>query len=400
MSLSELPVRPELLGLTPYGAPDDAVPVALNVNENTHGLPQPMVERLAEALAAEVSSVNRYPDREFPKLRSALAGYLGHALTAEHIWAANGSNEVIQQFLQAFAGPGRTLMSFTPTYTMYGLLAATTGTNWQTASRSSGRELSAEQVRAALLLNQPDVVVLCSPNNPTGTPLPLQVVEAAYDAAPGMVIVDEAYKEFDRTPSALSLLAGRPRLVVTRTLSKAFAFAGVRLGYLAADPAVIDALRLVRLPYHLSTLTQLAAELAIAHAPEVLASVQQIIAQREFIAAQLEALGLQVAPSETNFLLVSGVGDSIRAFESLRADGILVRDVGIDGSLRITVGTASENAQVVASLSRFLFPPATERSSRGSASGTTLPNWSPSNIVLRAMKRSPASYTGFTDVDS
>lgn len=258
------------------------------------------------SVATAILSLNRYPDREFTQLRTALADYLGHGLSAENIWAANGSNEVLQQILQAFAGSGRSLMGFVPTYSMYSLLAMGTGTRWIAAERDEDFELSPETAAAAVSREQPDVVFLCSPNNPTGTPLSLETITAVYDAAPGIVVVDEAYAEFAPvgTPSALTLLPGRERLIVSRTMSKAFAFAGARVGYLAADPAIADALRLVRLPYHLSALTQAAALGALRHSHEMLAVVGEIRVQKDRIVAHLSELGYKAIPLGQQFRAV------------------------------------------------------------------------------------------------
>ncbi|MHA3723120.1 histidinol-phosphate transaminase [Leucobacter sp. HY1910] len=347
-SLSDLPLRANLVGKRPYGAPQDPVPVSLNVNENTHPIPDEVVADITAALEVAVRTANRYPDREFDGLRVALAGYLGHGLTAEQLWAANGSNEVLQQVLQAFGGPGRTLLSFTPTYSMYPLLADGTDTGWIAVPRPEGYRLAADDVRAALTEHQPSIAILCGPNNPTGTPLDRDVILAAYDAFDGILIVDEAYFEFDgERESAVTLLEGRPRLLVSRTMSKAFAFAGVRLGYLAADPAVIDALRLVRLPYHLSALTQAAATTAIKHAATMLATVADIRTQRDRLGSALSALGYRVHESGANFLLVGGFANPDAVFEQLRAQGILIRNLGIDGHLRITAGTESETTAVI-----------------------------------------------------
>lgn len=347
-SLSDLPLRANLVGKEPYGAPQDPVPVSLNVNENTHPLPEAVVADIVASVAEAVRGVNRYPDREFTELREALAGYLGHGLDASRLWAANGSNEVLQQVLQAFGGPGRSLLSFTPTYSMYPLLASGTDTAWIPVPRPDGYALTPEGVAAALAEHRPDVAILCGPNNPTGTPLERDVILAAYDAFDGMLVVDEAYHEFDADrPSAVELLDGRHRLLVSRTMSKAFAFAGVRLGYLAADPAVIDALRLVRLPYHLSALTQAAATAAIRHADEMLATVADIRAQRDRLAAELTRLGYAVHPSGANFLLVDGFADPTATFSALRAQGILIRDLGIPGHLRMTAGTEGETTALI-----------------------------------------------------
>ncbi len=350
-SLSDLPLRSSLVGKEPYGAPQDAVPVSLNVNENTHPLPEEVVADITAALAEAVRGVNRYPDREFMELREALATYLGHDLTAKQVWAANGSNEVLQQVLQAFGGPGRSLMSFTPTYSMYPILADGTDTQWIGVPRPAGYALTPEVVRDAIREHQPSIVVLCGPNNPTGTSLDHDTVIAAYEAFDGMLIVDEAYQEFEaERPSALQLLPGRPRLMISRTMSKAFAFAGVRLGYLAADAAVIDALRLVRLPYHLSALTQAASIVALRHADAMLATVADIRAQRDRLAAALTDMGYVVHQSGSNFLLVDGFTDPAATFDALRSQGILIRNLGIDGHLRLTAGTEAETTQLIDAL--------------------------------------------------
>jgi histidinol-phosphate aminotransferase len=328
--------------------------VQLNVNENTHPIPEAVATDIVTALAGAVLGVNRYPDREFTELRDALAGYLGGGLTRDQIWAANGSNEVLQHVLQAFGGPGRGVLGFPPTYSMHSIIADGTGTRWITADRDDGYELSPATVVAAIEREQPDIVFLCSPNNPTGTPLGLDVIEAAYDAHRGILLVDEAYAEFAGDgATALSLLAGRPRLLVSRTMSKAFAFAGARVGYLAADPAAIDALRLVRLPYHLSAFTQAAAVAALAHAPEMLAMVEDIKTQRDRLLAELPELGYPVWRSASNFVLFGGVSDPQRTFQLLFDQGILIRDVGIPNHLRVTAGSEAETSVFLDALSRI-----------------------------------------------
>ncbi|MDQ1583226.1 MAG: histidinol-phosphate aminotransferase [Microbacteriaceae bacterium] len=352
-SLSDLPLRDNLRGKTPYGAPQKVVPVALNVNENTHPIPADVASDIVAAVAKAIGGVNRYPDREFVELRESLAGYLGHGLTPANIWAANGSNEVIQQILQAFGGPGRSFLGFAPTYSMYSILASGTGTAWIQGERDADFELSPETAAAEIRRADPDIVVLCSPNNPTGTPLSIETIAAAYDASRGMVVVDEAYAEFmpSEQPSAVTLLPGRERLIVSRTMSKAFAFAGARVGYLAADPAVTDALRLVRLPYHLSALTQAAAVAALAHSREMLAMVDEIKGQRDRLVRELGALGYTPHRTGSNFVLFGGVDDPHATFEALLEQGVLIRDVGIPGHLRVTAGTAAETTAFLDALS-------------------------------------------------
>ena len=344
-----LPIRDDLRGRTPYGAPQLDVAVRLNTNENSYPLPDDVVEAIGKAVQAELRDLNRYPDRDAMALRTALADYLGHGLTAAQVWAANGSNEVQQQLLQAFGGPGRTALGFGPSYSMHPLLAAGTGTRWIGALRDPDFGLTPAAAVAQLEEHDPDVVFLCSPNNPTGTALDPSVTGAVLAAARGMVIVDEAYAEFARpgTPSAVELLPASSRLVVTRTMSKAFGFAGGRLGYLAADPAVVDAVQLVRLPYHLSALTQAAARAALAQRDALLATVAAIKEQRDRIVGTLRERGHRVADSDANFVLFAvspgeASGDQRVVWQRLLDRGVLVRDVGLAGWLRVTAGTPAE----------------------------------------------------------
>lgn len=343
-TLEDLPIRDDLRGQSPYGAPQKHVRVQLNVNENTHPVPDDVADDIVASIRQALATVNRYPDREFTELRESLARYLGHGLSAEQLWAANGSNEVLQQLLQAFGGPGRTVLGFPPTYSMHSILASGTGTTWIPAERDDEYRISPETVVAAIEQYQPDIVFLCGPNNPTGTPLPIETIEAAYAATDGIVMVDEAYAEFmpSDVPSALTLLPGRERLVVSRTMSKAFAFAGARVGYMAAHPAVIDALRLVRLPYHLSVLTQAAAVAALRHAPEMLAMVDDIKQQRDRMVTELQAMGYRTYETWSNFVLFDGVADPHAAFESLLERDVIVRDLGIPHHLRVSAGTEEE----------------------------------------------------------
>ena len=265
-----LPLREDLAGHVPYGAPQIDVPVRLNTNENPYPPSPALVQAIATAVAEVAGTLNRYPDRDAVALREDLAGYLGHGLAASQVWAANGSNEIIQQLLQAFGGPGRSALGFEPSYSMHPLIALATGTGWISGARDADFGVDPDRAVALIRAEQPAVVFLTSPNNPTGTALAPAVIEAVCAAAPGMIIVDEAYAEFarDTSASALTLLPRCPRLVVTRTMSKAFALAGARVGYLAADPEVLRALLLVRLPYHLSAVTQAVAQAALAHRHE------------------------------------------------------------------------------------------------------------------------------------
>jgi histidinol-phosphate aminotransferase len=347
-SLEDLPLRPELRGRTPYGAPQVPARYRLNTNENPHPLPDELLVDLGAALGHAALDLNRYPDRDAVALRADLAAYLsrtsGEAVEPAQVWAANGSNEVLQQVLQAFGGADRTALGFTPSYSMHPLISAGTGTAWVDGHRRADFTIDAVAAAAQVREVAPDVVFVTSPNNPTGTAVALETITDIYDASSGVVVVDEAYAEFARagTPSALTLLPGRPRLVVTRTMSKAFGMAGLRLGYLAADPAVVDALQLVRLPYHLSSLTQAAACAALAHTDALLATVDAVKAQRDRIVETLPSIGLTSVPSDANFVLFGRFGDASAAWQALLDHGVLVRDVGLPGWLRVTAGTAAE----------------------------------------------------------
>ncbi len=342
--LVDLPLRPELADQQPYGAPQLDVPVRLNVNENPYPPGPLVVADIAAAVSQVAAGLNRYPDRDAVLLRQDLAHYLGHSLTAEQIWAANGSNEVLLQVLQAFGGPGRSVLSFAPTYSMYPEYARNSHTTWLTAPRCDDFTIDTGQAVAAVEEHRPDVIFVTSPNNPTGTAVGLGTLAAICRAAPGMVVVDEAYVEFARagTPSALELLGEFGRLAVSRTMSKAFAFAGGRLGYLAAAPAVVDALRIVRLPYHLSAITQAVARVALAHSHEMLAQVDRLRAERDLLASWLADQGLIVADSDANFCLFGQFADRHRVWQALLDRGVLIRETGPAGWLRVSVGTADE----------------------------------------------------------
>ncbi|MGA8847804.1 MAG: histidinol-phosphate transaminase [Nocardioides sp.] len=344
------PVREELRGVEPYGAPQLDVAVSLNTNENPYGPSAACADDIAAAARTAARSLNRYPDREHLALRTALAGYLSadtpNGVTAEQVWAANGSNEVMLQLLQAFGGPGRTALSFAPTYSMYPEYARNTHTRWVTGRRSEDFELDMDAAGALIMAEQPHVVFLPSPNNPTGTAMSLSAIAALCELVGehGIVVVDEAYGEFRRagTPSALELLPEHRNLVVTRTMSKAFAAAGLRLGYLAADPAIADAIRVVRLPYHLSAVTQAVALAALRHAPELLARVDDLRTERDATVTWLRAQGHLVADSDANFCLFGTFPDRHAVWRGLVDQGVLIRETGPDGWLRVSIGTAAE----------------------------------------------------------
>jgi histidinol-phosphate aminotransferase len=354
-------LRDDLKGRTAYGAPQLDVAVRLNTNENSYPVPQVVVDAILQALAEEMTGLNRYPDREFTDLRKALATYLekqsGVSVTPDQVWAGNGSNEVLSHIVQAFGGHGRVALGFTPSYSMHPIISETLGTTWVDGLRGSGTfeltpESAAEQARA----HDPSIVFLCSPNNPTGTALPFEVIGGVLEAAPdAIVVVDEAYAEFARpgTLTALSLLADHPRLVVTRTMSKAFAFAGGRLGYLVASTELVDALRLVRLPYHLSIPTQTIARVALEHADLMLATVEVIKEQRDRIVEELARIGARPVPSDSNFVLFGGLVDEKATWQALLDSGVLVRDVGIAHHLRVTAGDPDETSAFLDAMARL-----------------------------------------------
>jgi len=362
-----LPLRPELAGSEPYGAPQLDVPVLLNVNENPYAPSPRVAASIADAVHAAASGLNRYPDRDFLALRTDLAAYLGAesgvALAPDRLWAANGSNEIMLHVLQAFGGPGRTAVSFAPTYSMYPEYARDTHTAWVVGRRAEDFTLDLAHVREVIAREQPSVILLASPNNPTGTALPAATVEAVCEAAlsvrvpvadgeeaPAVVVVDEAYGEFRRagTPSALELLERYPNLAVARTMSKAFALAGARVGYLAASRELVDALRVVRLPYHLSAVTQAVARAALGHSAELLARVSELRERRDATVAWLRSLRhpdgrpVEVADSDANFVLFGTFADRHAVWEGLLERGVLIRETGPDGWLRVSIGTGEE----------------------------------------------------------
>lgn len=347
-TLDDLSLRDDLRSKTPYGAPQLAVPVRLNTNENPHPPTKALVDDVVRSVRAAAVDLHRYPDRDAVALRRDLAGYLtvqtGVQLGVENIWAANGSNEILQQLLQAFGGPGRSAIGFVPSYSMHPIIAGGTHTEWMETVRADDFSLDINAAVAAVARRRPDVVFLASPNNPTGQSVSLSDLRRLLEVVPGILIVDEAYGEFSSQPSAVRLVDEYPtKLVVSRTMSKAFAFAGGRLGYLIATPALVDAMLLVRLPYHLSAVTQAAARAALRHADDTLASVSALIAERERVSTALFAMGFRVVPSDANFVLFGKFADASAAWQHYLDAGVLIRDVGIPGYLRATTGLVGEN---------------------------------------------------------
>ncbi|QOE68258.1 histidinol-phosphate transaminase [Corynebacterium diphtheriae] len=348
LTLNDLPIREELRGQSAYGAPQLDVDVRLNTNENPYPPSEALVEELARVVAEQASNLNRYPERDAVELRTELARYItkctGVPVTYEQLWAANGSNEVLQQLLQAFGGPGRTVLGFQPSYSMHPILAQGTQTTFINCPRDKEFHIDVDAALAAITTHQPNIVFVTTPNNPTGDVTSLDTIKKILDVAPGIVIVDEAYAEFSEQPSAISLLENYPtKLVVSRTMSKAFDFAGGRLGYFVAHKAFIDAVMLVRLPYHLSQLSQAAAIVALRHSEETLATVAKLVAERKRVQQGLLELGFEIVPSESNFLFFGHFEDQHAAWQAFLDRKVLIRDVSVSGYLRATVGLPEEN---------------------------------------------------------
>jgi histidinol-phosphate aminotransferase len=353
-----LPIRDALRGQAPYGAPQLDAPVRLNTNESPYPLPEALVACITERVAAAARTLNRYPDRDAVELRTALAAYLsqtsGHRVGPPQVWAANGSNEILQQLLQTFGGPGRLALGFDPSYSMHEIITRGTGTGWLAGPSRADFTIDLAAALATITEHRPHIVFLCSPNNPTGTTIGAEVVAALYAAAqrarPCIVILDEAYVEFSRGGSLLPLLAGHPHLVITRTLSKAFGAAGLRLGYLAADARVVDAVQLVRLPYHLSSVTQATALAALEHTDALLGYVEHLKAERHRLLIELRALGCEATDSDANFVQFGLFNDPAATWRALLERGVLVRDNSVPNRLRVTVGTPAENDAFLAAL--------------------------------------------------
>ncbi len=352
-----LPLRDDLRSLSPYGAPQLPADAVMNTNENPYAPSHALAQAISRRVAEVAATLNRYPDRDATKLRSKLADFINSlsdtTLTSENIWAANGSNEIIQSLFLAF-GKGSAL-GFTPSYSMHPLIAKVCQVSWIAGTRNSDFSLDIDSAIGQIKSAQPALTFITTPNNPTGGSITIAEIEKLAKSVPGLLVVDEAYAEFSDEVSAVTLIDKYPQIVVIRTMSKAFAFAGARVGYLVANPSVISALFLVRLPYHLSALTQAAAEVALDFQGELLGTVSQLRIAREKMAIDLANLGLTVLPSSSNFLLFTGFEPSSEdLWRNLLDRGVLIRDVGLLGHLRVTIGNEAENKKFIDSLSACL----------------------------------------------
>jgi histidinol-phosphate aminotransferase len=355
-----LPLRESLRPLSPYGAPQVPAQAALNTNENPYS-PSPALQKaITDAIAKVAADLNRYPDRDATVLRSKLANYInelsGTKFDANNIWAANGSNEIIQSIFLAFAGGP--VLGFTPSYSMHPLIAKVTGSVWIDGKRNADFSLNTSDAITEIQKNKPTLTFITTPNNPTGGAVTIDEIQMLADAVKavgGLLVVDEAYAEFSQEKSAVTLISNNPHVIVIRTMSKAFAFAGARVGYLVSDVAVKDAMMIVRLPYHLSALTQAAAQVAIDHRQELLGQVATIIAARESVVKALHDMGLTTVPSSANFVLFTGFKqEAPQLWAALLEKGVLIRDVGLSGYLRVTIGNEAENTLFVLALKELI----------------------------------------------
>ena len=351
-----LPLRETLRPLSPYGAPQVPAQAALNTNENPYS-PSPALQKaITDAVAKVAADLNRYPDRDATVLRTKLANYInelsGTHMSAENVWAANGSNEIIQSIFLAFAQGS--VLGFTPSYSMHPLIAKVYGAQWIDGKRNADFSLDTSSAIVEIEKHKPTLTFITTPNNPTGGAVTIDEIQKLADACKavgGLLVVDEAYAEFSQEKSAVTLIANNPHVLVIRTMSKAFAFAGARVGYAVCDEAVVNAMLVTRLPYHLSSATQALALVALNNSKLLLAEVDALIAERNRVANELTKLGFEVSPSSANFLIFSGfAGDSKSVWKALVSEGVLVRDVGLDGYLRVTIGLPAENQQFLTAI--------------------------------------------------
>jgi histidinol-phosphate aminotransferase len=343
-------VRPDLLDFEPYESPQRPARFRMNTNESPYPPPRGVVEAVAGVLRSE--SLNRYPDKDASRLFGALATHTGRR--SDELWIANGSNEVFLHLLLAFGGRDRVSLTFEPTYSLHTLIPRITGTGVVNAGRGPDFKVEEDEARRAIRSHDPDLVILCSPNNPSGGCDSLEVIAGIAGACSGLVVVDEAYGEFAPAGStAAGLLDDHPNLVVVKTFSKAWRLAGLRIGYLVASPEVVKGLARVRLPYHLSTVTQAAGEAALAHFSETEEKAAAVAAERDRIQEGLSAMGVETFPSDANFVLFK-LPEAGRTWRNLLERDVLVRDYSsqphLQGCLRVTAGLPEETEAFLAAL--------------------------------------------------
>ena len=349
-----IPVRDDLRALEGYHSPQVEVGVRLNTNESPLAPP----DAWRDALAAELSRVDwhRYPDRQATELREAIADF--HDVSPDMVFAANGSNEVLQTILLTYAGFGRTVATFEPTYQMHAQIARVVGSTVVEGERDADFSLDPQEMKRVVESAQPHVTFLTSPNNPTGLVEPAERIDELLRLESGLVVADEAYAQFADW-SALSMLDEQRPLVVTRTFSKTWSMAGVRLGYVIGPTWFIAELEKVVLPYHLDAAKQIAGRLALRFVDEMDERVRLIVSERERLSGAMGAMAIDVTPSGANFILfrprsVSGRG----LWQGLLDRDVLVRDCSgwprLTDCLRVTVGTAAENDAFLTALAEVL----------------------------------------------
>ena len=339
---SPLKVRSDLESIAPYVSPQLPARHRMNTNESPYPPPPALVDEVAEEIKAV--ALNRYPNRDATDLYTAISQHVGWP--REGLWVANGSNEVFMHLFLAFGGPGRSALIFEPTYSLHGLIPQIAGTAVVRLDRDSDFLVDVDKAVDEVQRLRPAVVIACSPNNPTGRCEPVEAIRALLRHAPGIVVMDEAYGEFaEPDQSVVPLLAEEPRLVVTKTFSKAWRLAGVRIGYMMASPELVAEMARVRLPYHLSAVTQIVGVAALRHSDETLRLVSAIAAERDRITLGLEAMGVMAFPSDANFVLFK-VEEAERTWRRLLDRGVLVRSYagapGLEDCLRVTAGLSEE----------------------------------------------------------
>lgn len=355
----QLPLATRLKNVKAYGAPVLDVELLMNTNENPYQLPEKVIKDMLSELSSSLADMNRYPDRLQLELRDELANYVNqvtdNSITSNEVWAANGSNEILNQILVAFFDPGAKALGFVPSYSMHKILSEQNGYQFIEIPRNSDFSIDILNALEVIESEKPRIIFITSPNNPTGTIMSLSDLEKILHVAnDSVVIFDEAYGEFSREPSAVRLIGKYSNLFVTRTMSKAFAFAGARVGYAIAQPESLAALGLVRLPYHLSTQTQILAKVALRNYKLLQSQVKQIINDREFMQKELTSLGLVSLASDANFFLLGRFKSKEKVFDALVKASILVRDVGIPEFLRVTVPSSEQSHLFVSQLATLL----------------------------------------------
>lgn len=352
--MARLPIRDDLQKMEGYHSAQVTVPVRLNTNES----PYPPPDEFTTELGRRIADIdwNRYPDRTASTLRAAIAR--SHGVGVDQVFAGNGSNEILQTLLLAYAGAGRKVLTFEPTYQLHAHIARITGAEVVSAPRGADFRIDQSRLAEVFSTCSPDVTFVCSPNNPTGVVEDEETVRAIIEKAPGLVIVDEAYAQF-ASWSAIDLVDESRALVVTRTYSKTWSMAAARLGYLVGPKWLVEEIDAVVLPYHLDAAKQIAGALALEFTNDMNSRVREIVASRDQIESAFSTLPVDFWPSGANFILFRPRGmDGRKVWSELVEKGVLIRDCsswpGLTNCLRVTIGTPEENDLFLKSLSEVL----------------------------------------------